>query len=352
MVNYEEFEPLSWWREILLDNKQLPDYYNAKRKYLHDKGESIKGIEWRRNLHGILLKLMELDREYINRQSLKILNDKRKKTDKPVIYAITHIGKFDYQIVSEAIKDHQIPFSGDPESMYRTFDGMLLGLNGIIYCDTENKTDRKVAFDTSIELLDKGHNLLIYPEGVWNLTPNLLALPLFPGIIRMALKTGCDIVPVAVEQYDKDFIVNIGENFKVDNVSFESKEAEDKYVDEKKFELRDSMATLKWEIFESLPIQERSKIGDYAQKNKEFADERLNEWFNNKENKPYYDMELVSHRTFKEKKYVSPKEAFEYFNNIDFNKNNAFMMRRDSSLPDEYQNIIDEKVEEYKKSGR
>ena len=28
----------------------------------------------------------------------------------------------------------------------------------------------------------------------------------------MAMETGCDIVPVAIEQYDNDFIINIGEN--------------------------------------------------------------------------------------------------------------------------------------------
>ena len=56
------------------------------------------------------------------------------------------------------------------------------------------------------KLLNQGKNLLIYPEGVWNVTSNLLMLPLFPGIIEMAKETGCDIVPVAIERYDKELI--------------------------------------------------------------------------------------------------------------------------------------------------
>lgn len=79
----------------------------------------------------------------------------------------------------------------------------MLALNGLVYCDTESKSDRKIAK----EVLKNNKNLLIYPEGVWNLTPNLLSLPLFPGIIDIAKDTGADIVPIAAEQYDKDFLL-------------------------------------------------------------------------------------------------------------------------------------------------
>ena len=340
----KNFKPLSFWKKLFLKREELPAYYNAERKYLHDRGESIKGIGWRKKLHPILLKLMELDRRFINRQTLTVIKDEHVETEKPVIYAITHMGKFDYQIVSEAIKEHQIPFAGDPETTYRTFDGALLDLNGVIYCDTEDKVDRMVSTDTSIELLKNGHNLLIYPEGVWNLSPNLLMLPLFPGIIKMALKTGCDIVPVAVEQYDKDFYVNIGRNFKVEEILFESEEEEKKYINSKKEDLRDAMATLKWEIIERMPQQEREKLGDYSKKHREFVDTRLYEWFNKKENKPFYNDELVEHRTFRAKNVVFSSEVFNFFDKIDLNKNTLFLFRKHSSLPENANKMIDSNI--------
>lgn len=342
----DKFVPFSTLKKVFLNRYDLADYYAIERKYLYDKGESLKGMNFRRKIHPILLKVMELDRKYINHQSLTILKDERVKTDKPVIFAISHIGKFDYQIVSEAIKDHQIPFAGDPETMYRTLDGAILGLNGIVYCDTEDKTDRFVATNTAEEVLKQGHNLLIYPEGVWNVTSNLLMLPLFPGIIKMAKDTGCDIVPVAIEQYDKDFIVNIGKNFKVPDIFDETNEKD--YIEKKKEELRDVMATLKWEIIESLPQEERKNLGDYAKKNRQFIDTRLNEWFNKRENKPYYNDGLVEHRTYKIKNVTVPKDAFSYFDKIKLNKNTAFMFRKDLSLPIEIQENIKDKLDSNK----
>ncbi len=36
----------------------------------------------------------------------EIIRDKRIPTQRPVIFAVTHVGKFDIEVVSEAIKDH------------------------------------------------------------------------------------------------------------------------------------------------------------------------------------------------------------------------------------------------------
>ena len=342
------FRPLPFWEELLVSKELLPDYYAIKRKYLHDNNNSLKGMLPRKLIHPILLGLMKMDRVLFNKQTLKVLingleaNKKEwqekmnnistieSKKEKPVIYAITHMGMYDYQVVSEVIKKHQIPFAGDPETLYRSGDGALLAANGLIYCDTEDPVDRKIAATTSIELLNSGHNLLIYPEGVWNISPNLLTLPLFPGIIKMAKETGCDIVPIAIEQYDKDFIVNVGDNFKV---------GKEDNIEEKKQELRDKMATLKWQIFEKLPVQERKNLGDYAKRHKEFVDTRLYEWFNKKENKPYYSEELVKHRTYRIKNIALKEDVFKYLDKIKLNRNNAFMFRKDTIYPVDIEEI-------------
>ena len=164
LMDKGEFKPLPFWKELALDSEKLPDYYNVKRQYLHENGQSLQGLGWREELHPALLGLMSLYRKYFNKQTIKVLNDRHTESDKPVIYAITHIGMYDYQIVSEVIKEHQIPFAGDPETLYRSGDGFLLALNGLVYCDTEDKVDRKIAAETAKEVLNTGHNLLIYPE--------------------------------------------------------------------------------------------------------------------------------------------------------------------------------------------
>lgn len=362
-----EFKPFNKIEELLLKKEYLPDYYRLKREYDYNRGKIVKGLMWRDLFHPILLKLVNLNRRFIDKQGLTILNDDRKskkklsrfyrkitgKKEKPVIFAITHIDKYDYQIVSEAIKDHQYPFAGDPETMYRNFDGLVLGLNGVILCDTENKTDRKIAKETAIETLNKGENLLIYPEGVWNVTSNLLMLPLFPGIIEMAKEANCDIVPVAIERYDKDYIVNIGHEFSV-----EERQKKGLTDDEIKENLRDEMATLRWTIMETLPKSKsateiyyntkRSELGTYEEELKSFQSERLNEWVNPETKEPYYNPEIVRKRTYKDKdKYTGirvdvPETAFAYMKKIKLHKNNIFMFSKDESLPDEYQQAIEE----------
>jgi len=367
-----EFKPFSKIEELFIGKEYLADYYRLKREYDYNNGKSLKGTMWRDMLHPILIKLVKLNRKYIDKQNLTILHDARQNNkknfsqkvksfikgekQKPVIYAITHIDKYDFQIVSEVLKDHQYPFAGDPETMYRSFDGAVLNLNGVIYCDTESKTDRKIAKGTSIDLLKSGKNLLIYPEGVWNVTSNLLMLPLFPGIIEMAKETGCDIVPVAIERYDKNYVVNIGTEFNVNQ-----KLTAGLNLDEIKTDLRDEMATLKWNIIESLPKSEsaeeiyfntkRSDLGSYKEEEKKFQEERLNEWTNPETKMPYYTAPVIKSRTFKEKdkntgyRVDLPEDAFAYMSKVKLNKNNVFMFPKDVSLPANAQDSLDKAIE-------
>ena len=343
-----DFKPLSFWRELLLKDEELNKYYLQKRKYEYENRKLLKGINWRDKLHPILLSFIRLDRKYINKQNFTIIGDKRKKTDKPVIYAITHVGMYDYQIVSEAIRDHQYPFAGDPETMYRSTDGLVLALNGVVLCDTDSKEDRHIATEKSKELLRANENLLIYPEGIWNLSPNLLSLPLFPGIINMSLETGCDIIPVAVEQYGNEFYVNIGENFKLDNTQVSDKDNLKEYVNQKRQELREKFATLKWEIFESVPLEKRKNLGTYEEEYEKFINTRLNEWVDPKTKKPYYNKQILKKRTFREKNVDMAEDVYSYFQKVKINKNNAFMFRKDNSLPVSVQ----EEIEENLKKGR
>lgn len=333
-----EFKPLSFWRELRLPKDKLPNYYRNKREYEYKNNLILKGMAWRKVLHPVLLSLMKIDRKFINKQTLTVIGNKQEKSEKPVIYAITHIGMYDYQIVSEAIKKHQYPFAGDPETMYRSADGLILSLNGLVYCDTESKTDRFIAQETAKEVLKRNTNLLIYPEGVWNVTSNLLSLPLFPGIINIAMETSADIVPVAIEQYGKDFFVNIGKNMEID--PYIKEENRKSYIDGKREELRDCLATLKWEIYENAPTDKRCNLKSYEEEYQDFLKLRFDEWKNPETKQPYYDESLIRSRTYKEKGIDSPEEVFSYMEKLNINKNNAFIFRKDNSLPSSIQKTL------------
>ena len=138
-----------------------------------------------------------------------------KKNERPVIFAITHVGKYDIERAYEALNEHSILLFGTPEDVHGTFDGFMLEKLLVNYLDTNDKEDRKVAKHQMIKDLKNGANIMWFPEGTWNISPNLLVLPMRYGIIEVALEANVPIVPVALE-YDLDnkiYYINIGKNF-------------------------------------------------------------------------------------------------------------------------------------------
>ncbi|MBE6815845.1 MAG: hypothetical protein E7522_10425 [Ruminococcaceae bacterium] len=325
-MSTEDFRPLPLLRELLLKEEKIVEYYNKKHKYKFENNIPLKGFKFRSKIHPILLKLVELNRKYVEKQNLTILKDLREQGERPVIFCYTHICLYDFQIFCEAIRTHHYVLAGDPDTMYRSFDGFLFTLNGAVFCDTNSKQDRFIATERAKEILRKGENLTIAPEGVWNISGNLLVLPLYSGAIKIAMETGCDIVPVGVAQDGKNFFINIGENFKViPNNAFQAVDEFKLFEEQKKEDLRNTLATLKWEIIEQGSVLKRDSLGDYETEYKKYVSEILDEWKNPKTKENYYSEELVKQRTFKPKNVTTYKMAFEHLEKIKPNKNNAFL---------------------------
>lgn len=59
-----------------------------KRKYAYQSGTILKGLKWRAKLHPVLLSLIRLNRRFVEKQNLTIIDDKRMETGKPVIYEL------------------------------------------------------------------------------------------------------------------------------------------------------------------------------------------------------------------------------------------------------------------------
>ena len=232
---------------------QLIEYYRNERKYIYENNIPIKGIKWRKRIHEMMLAAIKANR-VLQHQELTILHDRRINTDKPIIYACTHIGRYDIEMALESIQDTCFLFFGNPGKLYRSFDGIVAYLLGFIGCDTTEKEDRHIAKELAIRTLKQGGNILIWPEGAWNITENEVVMKLYTGAVEMAIRSGADIVPIAIEQYGKSFYVNIGKNISLDkstNLNEKRKLSDD---------LRDILCTLKWEIWEQFPIIPRSSL--------------------------------------------------------------------------------------------
>lgn len=142
---------------------------------------------------------------------------------------------------------------GDPGSVYKNFDGVVLWLNGAIFVDTAYKEDRHIGKENCVKLLEHGGSLLIFPEGAWNISENLIVMSLFSGTAEMAIRTGAEIVPIAIEQYGKHYYANIGKNLSSAGYALNEKQELTEH-------LRDALCTLKWDIWTRHPIISRASL--------------------------------------------------------------------------------------------
>lgn len=266
-------------------------------------------------IHPILLCMIMLKNIVSGFKVVVLFKRKIPQTNQSIIFCITHIGKQDIEICSQVIKKHYYLLSGDFENLHGTLEGTVVELNGVIYLNKYDKADKARSKEASIEILKKGGNIMWFPEGIWNLSPNRPILPLPFGIIEVALKANAVIVPLAIEQYGKSFYVNIGEKFDVTRYASQYADA----VEMKSaaiMDLRDIMATLKWKIWEHVQPWKREELpSDYFE---EFINERLKEWHG-------FTYEDVLAREFHPKGIIDPEEVFAGLELIEPNKTNAFL---------------------------
>ena len=271
-------------------------------------------LKQKQALHGMILNIYRI-KNRLGGFSYEVIGDKREHTMLPRIFAVTHIGKFDIEVVSEAIREHYYLLSGDFEHIQGIVDAPFLAMNGVIYFNERVKEDRRAASKKMIAHLRNKGNLLYFPEGTWNLSPNLPVLPCYWGIIDVAREGGAVIIPIAAEQYGKHFVINIGRNFHVSKYEPTTEGKSDAIA-----ALRDVLATLKWEIWEHGPIGERSRIreGEW----KQYVEERLHEW-------PYFTMDYINSMTYSPKNVARPQDVFAPVMELKWKKETAFLFEKD-----------------------
>mgnify|MGYP006394162459 CR=1 FL=1 len=106
-----------------------------------------------------------------------------------------------------------------------------------------------------IEHLKCKHNILLFPEGTWNLHPSRSLLPLNWGVIDISKETNVPIVPITIVYRGNQAFANIGKRF-LPTV--------DKRIEIIKLE--EKMATLLWEsmcLFK--PIKRSDLPENYAE---------------------------------------------------------------------------------------
>lgn len=246
--------------------KQFEKY--KKNKVMMLKGRKGLPIVVVRKVFRPLLRSCLWIQRKIKGFSVEQLNDIKVLEKRPVIFTVTHIGKWDLEIVNEHIKEQSFLVAADFNHLYGTINGFFMNINGIIYVDEEDKKDKANTKSLMIKFLQSGKNIMIFPEGTWNLSENEILRDIAYGAAEAAISTDAIIVPIAVEQYDRHFVICYG------NIIDPVKRKLDKQ--NLTIFLRNELASLKWQIWERKGICHRKTLeNDYWKK---FIRQRRAEW--------------------------------------------------------------------------
>lgn len=252
--------------------RQFEQYKQKKQKNLSQ--DSYIPMKIRKAIRPLLRGMLWASRK-MQGYEIEIFNRTEIPQGKPIIFAVSHIAKMDFEIVSETIKEQYYVLAADFMHVKGTFSSFFFWMNGVIYIDVLDKKDRKNSRDFMAKVLKQGGNIMLFPEGTWNLSPNELIYDIQLGAVDVAMETGASIVPISVEIYDeqKKFVINMGDVIEIDGAQNDTKE----FKIHKTTELRDIMATLKYEIWEQEGIAKREDIeNDYWSK---YVLRRCAEWW-------------------------------------------------------------------------
>jgi 1-acyl-sn-glycerol-3-phosphate acyltransferase len=123
-------------------------------------------------------------------------------SSEPVIWIANHAFKDDTLASILAAKRNAYILFGSLPQFFNTIDGVLSWANGVVMTNRKVSSSKHASVDKAVKAINMGIDLMMFPEGVWNKTPEKLMLELWPGIYRICKETKAKVVPMA--HYVKD----------------------------------------------------------------------------------------------------------------------------------------------------
>lgn len=187
--------------------------------------------------------------------------------------------------------------------------------NGFIYVNRKEETSRHTAIDKMERVLSSGSSVLIFAEGGFNNTENLLCMKLFSSPYLLAKRTGRKVVPVApfYEFGSKYIYVNVGGP--IDLASYDSKEEALSF-------LRNALGSLVFENIEkhSTPLR-REELSQTPRL--DFMRQRCQEYQKTSWTKDVWEEELTQYLDKKDREKNAVEESMD---DIIITKENAAIM--------------------------
>ena len=234
--------------------------------------------------------------------------------NQPVIYASTHGFREDIEDALLMANRQAYILLGSLSQIFKSFQGITAWLAGAVLIDRDDKRSRAAAREKLIRALKLGANIIIFPEGTWNKSPNLLMNELFPGVYDIAKATGALVVPIATMRVGKKVHGILEEAF--DITAYDRKEG--------LADLRDRLATLRWELMDHYARAHRAELpsnDDAAQQWQAHIDSLMAEV-------KYYDYDVELHTKYVDKSVIEPEEVYIPLKRLMPCRENAFLFNK------------------------
>lgn len=238
-----------------LEHKTLEDYNKSQllpRKIIR---VPLKGI----------LKVATKGKLVIDNNTKDILEE-----NKPYIFVSTHYHSEDIITNLRALDRPTYALIGTTYQLEHNFQMYGAWLNGLVYVDRKDKESRAESLKVMKWLLEQGISVLIYIEGGWNNTENLLVQQIFSGAYKLSKETKTEVVPMSNFLEPETNTIHISFSSPLKSYSYTKEEANS--------EIRDTLATLMFEQIKkySVPIKRAELSKDYHEK---FLEARRQEYY-------------------------------------------------------------------------
>ncbi len=229
--------------------------------------------------------------------------------DESVIWCGNHSFKDDI-LATVLSARHSYILLGSLPMFFNTFDGVTSYINGVVLCNRKVKASRKSSVEKCKFLLENGTDLIMFPEGVWNKTPEKLVLDMWPGVYKIAKETGRKIVPVIhyLKDPQKKYSGNVIHTVIADPISMEGLSEQDGLA-----LIRDTIATWYYIMMEKYGEAQRSNI---VGKNETSEQVWENYIAKHTASVPFYDREIELQGDFRSKNITLPEDVWKAVANI------------------------------------
>lgn len=233
--------------------------------------------------------------------------------DKQYIFASTHYFNEDIIAGMAAIDRSAYALIGTTDQVDNNPLMYAAWLYGLIYVDRNDPESRKQSVLKMEKVLNNGSSVIMFPEGGWNNTENLLCQRLFAGPYVLSQLTGKKVVALSTFLDPESDTIHIMASDPIDMTNMSKEEALEL--------LRDTMATMMFEQIEKYSIPyERSKY--YEDIHLSHMESRRKEYLKEKWSRDVWDEELT---VYKPKDITTAEEVRASLDNVHIDEKNAFI---------------------------